>query len=318
MNMKSNTNINVGIDVSKRSLDIHIRPHEIDCTVSNDKAGIAEIIKQLKKYRPTRIIVEATGRLEYELVIALAAKGLPVIVANPVHIRRFAGALGVLAKTDKIDAGVIAHYGEALAPEVRPLPAKHIRQINDLLTRRRQLVEMSTMEKNRLQVMPKPLRAEIRSLLQTVQRHITKLDKQLDTLVAATPEWQEKKALYESVPGIGKVAAYTLLGDLPELGQLTNKQVSALVGVAPFNRDSGALRGKRRIRGGRASVRTVLFMGMMSAIQHNPVFKIYYQRLRSNGKLPKVALTACVRKMVVILNAMARDNTPWDPECINI
>ena len=280
-------------------------------TVSNNPQGIRKLLNRLARYPIARIVVEATGRREYDLVLAAAERGFPVIICQPIKVRRYAAACGILAKTDKIDARLLASYAAVIQPEVRPLAIGNIRKIKDMVARRRQLIEMSTMEKNRLDVMPKYLAADIRRHIRHLQAQIDKLDHLIAELVEQVDEWRQKRDIMLSVPGIGTQAVNTLLADLPELGSLSHKQISALVGVAPFNRDSGALRGKRRIRGGRACVRTILYMAMLTSIQHNPVIRATYQRLLANGKHKKVALTACMRKMIVILNAMLRDQSPW-------
>lgn len=303
--------VNVGIDVGKDQLDIVIHEPQLHFTVTNDGPGIRRLLNRITRYHPTRVIVEATGRREYDFVVAAAERGLPVIICQPLLVRRYAAASGILAKTDKIDAGILASYAAVMQPEVRPLAIGNIRKIKDLIARRRQLIEMSTMEKNRLDVMPKQLAADIRRHIRHLQAQIDKIDRLVSELVDSIDEWREKRDILASVPGIGPQVINTLLADLPELGGLTNKQIAALVGVAPFNRDSGRFRGKRRIRGGRASVRTVLFMAMLSSIQHNPIIRSAYRRLLANGKHKKVALTACMRKMICILNAMLRDQTRW-------
>ena len=303
--------VNVGIDVGKDQLDVVIHEPQLHFIVTNDGPGIRRLLSRINRYHPARIVVEATGRREYDFVVAAAEQGLPVIICQPLLVRRYAAASGILAKTDKIDAGILASYAAVMQPEVRPLAIGNIRKIKDLIARRRQLVEMSTMEKNRLDVMPKELAADIRRHIRHLQTQIEKLDRLVAELVDSIDEWREKRDLLASAPGIGPQVINTLLADLPELGSLTNKQIAALVGVAPFNRDSGRFRGKRRIRGGRASVRTVLFMAMLSAIQHNPIIRANYRRLLANGKHKKVALTACMRKMICILNAMLRDQSKW-------
>jgi len=305
------TFVNVGIDVGKDQLDVCIHERGIHFVGMNDAAGIRLVIRRLQRYRVERIVVEATGRREYDFVVAAAERGLPVIICQPLLVRRYAAASGVLAKTDKIDAGILASYAAVMQPEVRPLAIGNIRKIRDLIARRRQLMEMSTMEKNRLDVMPKALSADIRRHVRHIRAQIDKIDRLVADLVDSIEEWRDKRDIMTSVPGIGPQVINTLLADLPELGTLSNKQIAALVGVAPFNRDSGKFRGKRRIRGGRASVRTVLFMAMLSAIQHNPIIKATYRRLVASGKHKKVALTACMRKMICILNAILRDQVPW-------
>lgn len=308
--------INVGVDTGKAQLDIFIRPTGVFFSVPNTAAGIREAVRKIKKHSPTRIVIEATGRLEQPFVLACAQSNLPIVVMNPIAIRRFAGAIGQIAKTDKIDAALIAHFGEAIRPQPTRIQAENVRLISDLLTRRRQLIEMSTMEKNRLQIMPKPLHKSIKALLKTLQQQLATLEEQLDTLIEVTDEWKTKNDILQSVPGIGKVMAYTLLSDLPELGNLSNKEVAALVGVAPYNKESGKQRGKQRIRGGRSQIRTVMFMAMMSTIQCNPKFKAFYEKLKAAGKKPKVALVACMRKMIVILNSMIRNGTCWNENAI--
>ena len=236
---------------------------------------------------------------------------LPIIIANPFLVRRFASATGKLAKTDRIDAEVIDFYGEAIKPRLNEVRPKQLVLISDLLSRRRRLKSMAAMEKNRLSIMPKTLHKDINQLLKTVEKQVVRMDTQLDKLIENTPQWQLHNELLQSTPGVGKVLAYTLLAELPELGQLNNKQIAALVGVAPMNKESGTYQGKRQIRGGRHQVRTVLFMAVLSAIQCNSVIKNYYERLKATGKTPKVALVACMRKLIVILNTMVKKNTHW-------
>jgi transposase len=312
MNNVKNNDINVGVDTGKVQLDIFVRPSGDYFTVPNTPVGIHAAVRRIRKYSPARVIIEATGRLEQPFVLACAAAELPIVVMNPIAIRRFAGAIGQLAKTDKIDAALIAHFGEAIRPEPSTLQPENIRQISDLLTRRRQLMEMSTMEKNRQQILPKSLHKSIQTLLKTLKGQLSLIDDQLDTLIEATQEWKSKNDILQSVPGIGKVMAYTLLSDLPELGQLNHKEIAALVGIAPYNKESGKQRGLQRIRGGRSQIRTVMFMAMMSTVQCNPKFKPFYEKLKAAGKRPKVALVACMRKMIVILNSMIRNGTCWN------
>lgn len=309
---KQSSQINVGIDVGKAQLDVYIHERDIHLTVENSAEGIRTLLARLNRYRLTRVVLEATGRYERLLADMALAKDMPVIIVNPLQVRRYAGAIGQLAKTDKIDARVIAKYAAVLQPEVRPHSNQNIRAIKDLLARRRQLLTMSTMEKNRAQIMPKSLKADIQRHIRHLEKQVEKLDKVLDQKIDTESEWRDKRAIMLSMPGIGPTVVNTLLGDLPELGQLTNKQVAALTGVAPYNRDSGSLRGKRRIRGGRHSVRTILFMATLTSVQHNPIIKRFYQHLVSLGKHKKVALTACIRKMVIMLNAMVRDGKMWN------
>lgn len=307
-----NQNINVGVDTGKFQLDIYIRPIDIYFTVTNDESGIAQAVKQIKKYKPQRIIIEATGRLEMPFIMACAKAKLPFVIANPIHIKRFAGAIGQRAKTDKLDAQLIAHYGEAIKPKLSQLKPNSMQAMSDLVARRNQLLVMQTMEKNRLQSLPKSLANTIKPVLTAFKNQITKIESKLIELIESCPEYQAKNLLLQSMTGIGKIASATIISNLPELGYMTSKQASSLVGVAPMNRESGRYKGLRKIQGGRHQVRTVLYMAMMSAIQSNPVFKETYQRLVAAGKPKKVAIIACVRKMVVILNSMLRDGVMWE------
>lgn len=304
--------ITVGIDTGKLVLDIHIRPLGIDFSVANDAQGIGAAIKQLKQYSIERIVIEATGRYEFAFILACSKAKLPFVISNPIHIKRFAGAIGRRAKTDKLDAQLIAHYGEAIQPKLSQLKPETMRLMADLVARRNQLLVMRTMEKNRLKIMPKALSSMIKPILTALDKQIEKSDAKLLKLIECCPDYQLKSELVQSMPGIGKTAAATLISYLPELGYMNNKQAAALVGVAPINNESGRFKGKRKVQGGRAQVRTVLFMAMMSAIQCNPVFKQKYQHLLAQGKPKKVALIACVRKMVVILNSMVRDERKWE------
>lgn len=308
--------ITVGVDTGKFQLDIHIRPLDIYFTVENNTEGIKKAIKDIKKHKPTRIVIEATGRLEHEFILACANADLPFVVANPIHVRKFAGAVGQLAKTDKLDAAIIAHFGEALKPRLSTLKARDMRLMSDLLTRRRQLIGMQTMEKNRLGIMPKEIQGLIKPVLTAIKNQIKKVEERLIKLIESCEDYHEKNAIIQSMPGIGNVMAFTLLSEMPELGYLTNKQASALVGVAPINNESGRYEGKRRTRGGRSKIRTTMFMAMMSSIQCNPVFKAKYEQLLAAGKPKKVALIACMRKMIVILNSMVRDGIHWAPQTV--
>ena len=312
--MNPSPEISVGIDTSKSQLDFFIRPLGQTFSVDNSTAGIKTAIQRLRPFKPTRIVIEATGRLELPFVMAAQQASLPITVANPKYIRRFAGALGQLAKTDRLDAEVIAHYGEAVKPEPSETLSKNALLISDLLARRSQLMEMSTMEKNRLSILPKALHASLNRHLKQLQTEIRRVEARLDELIDQEPQWQLKRDLLMSVNGVGKILAYTLLSDLPELGRLNRKEIAALVGVAPMNRESGAFNGKRRIRGGRARVRTVLFLAVMSAVQSNPVLRAKYQQLKNDGKPPKVALVACMRKLLTILNVMTKNGEAWNPQ----
>jgi len=313
-NTEIQTPVNVGVDVGKANLDIALHPSGQLYTIPNTEAHIRRFVRILKNYEVERIVVEASGRHEHALVQACDQAGLPIIIVNPISVRRYAQAIGVLAKTDRIDAQVIAQYAATLKPEFKPIPDKTSQKIKDLLVRRSQLLEMSTMEKNRLQILPKALHRSIKSLLRMLQNQIETVTRQIEQEVAKVDQWRTKMAIMTSVPGVGKVLAYTFLSELPELGSLNRKEIAALVGVAPINRDSGKLNGKRRIRGGRHRVRTVMFMAMLSSIQCNPVFKRFYERLKAQGKIPKVALIACMRKMIVVLNTMVKNQESWRAE----
>lgn len=301
----------IGIDVGKSYLDVYIYELERHWQAENNAEGIKALLSRLRRYKLSRVLVEATGGYERALVEAFSAKGLPIIIVQPIQVRQFAKAQGIIAKTDKIDARLIAQFGAVLQPQVRPLANKQIRLIRDLLARRRQLMEARTQELNRQHKAPKVLEATHRRLIKVLDKEISWVNEKLDNEVLAVAEWKRTCAILCSTPGIGTTVAYTLLGELPELGHLSNRQISALCGLAPFNRDSGKMKGKRRIRGGRAPIRTVLYMAMLSAIQHNSVMKTFYEKLVAQGKHKKVALTACMRKMMTILNTMVRNNSEW-------
>ena len=316
--MKTTTNAhikstarNVGIDVGKTFLDICVYELDRHWQVENTPSGIKGLLKQLKRFSLTRILVEATGGYERNLVEACAEQDLPVLIVQPIQVRQFAKAQGILAKTDKIDARLIAQFGVVMQPQPRPIQSQNVRLIRDLLARKRQLNEARTQELNRQHKAPKILIPSHRRALKLLDTEIAWVNTKLDKAVAEVTEWQRVYEVLSSVPGIGDGVAYTLLGELPELGTLNNRQIAALCGLAPYNRDSGAMKGKRRIRGGRAPIRTVLYMAMLSAIQHNPVMKAFYNRLVSQGKHKKVAITACMRKMMTILNTMVRNDQVW-------
>lgn len=306
--------INIGVDTGKFQLDFYIRPIGIAFAVTNDEKGIKEAIRVIKKHQPTRVIVEATGRLEHAFVCACAKANLPFVIANPVHIKKFGGAIGRIAKTDPLDAKLIAHYGEAVKPRLSQLRPGLLQQISDLLARRRQLLNMQTMEKNRRQIMPKAFAGTIKPILTALSNQIDKVDRKLHALIESCEDYKAKNDIIQSMPGIGNVVALSLISNMPELGYISNKEAAALVGVAPMNRESGRYEGHRKIRGGRAQIRTVMYMAMMSAIQCNPVFKATYNKLLAKGKTKKSAIIACVRKMIVILNSMVRDGVFWDPK----
>lgn len=312
MNTNTLQNINVGVDTGKANLDIYIRPLDIFFTVSNNEKGIKDAIKTIKKYHPQRIVIEATGRLEMPFILACSKANLPFVIANPIHIKRFAGAIGRRAKTDKLDAQLIAHYSEVIQPKLSQLKPEIMRLMSDLVARRHQILTMQTMEKNRLKQLPKTLHSTINPIIAAFKKQIEKIETLIVSLIENTPDYQNKNIILQSVPGIGKVSAAAIISNVPELGYINNKQAASLIGVAPMNRESGRYKGKRIIQGGRAQVRTVLYMAMMSAMQSNPVFKATYQRLLDAGKPKKVAIIACVRKLVVILNSMLRDGAMWD------
>jgi transposase len=304
------TQVFVGIDVSKAQLDMALRP-EGRFSASNDEAGFAQILERLKAAPPTLVVLEATGGLEIPITGVLAAAGVPVVVVNPRQVRDFAKATGKLAKTDALDAQVLAHFAEVLRPALRPLPDAQTQALAALLARRRQLVEMLTAEKNRLSSAHTPVRKSLRTHIAWLERELSHTDRDLAHAIRESPVWREKDDLLQSVPGIGPVGTSTLLANLPELGTLTGKQIAALVGVAPLNRDSGTWRGKRTVWGGRAQVRAILYMSALTATRFNPVIRVFYQRLCAAGKAKKVALTACMRKLLIILNAMMKHRTRW-------
>ncbi|BCV45452.1 IS110 family transposase [Shewanella algae] len=312
MNTNTLQNINIGVDTGKSQLDIYIRPFDVFFTVPNNEKGIKQALATIKKHNPQRIVIEATGRLEMPFVLACTEAKLPIVRANPVHIKRFAGAIGRRAKNDRLDAQLIAHYGEAIKPDLTVIKAKNIRLMSDLVIRRNQLLAMQTMEKNRIQILPKHLHSTMTPILTAIKNQVSKIENKLVKLIEDCPEYQTKNTLLQSVPGIGNIAAASIISNVPELGFITNKQAASLIGVAPITRESGRYKGKRVIQGGRAQVRTVLYMAMMSAMQCNPVFKDTYARLLEAGKPKKVAIIACVRKMVVILNSILRDGIMWD------
>lgn len=277
MNTKNNQNeINIGVDTGKTQLDIYIRPLDIYFVVTNDEDGIKEAISKIKKHKVTRVVIEATGRLEQPFIMACAKANIPFVIANPVRIKRFAGVINQKAKTDKLDAQLIAHYADVMKPELSKLKTDHIRFMSDLLSRRCQLMEMQTMEKNRSQIMPKEIISSIKPMLTVIKNQLEKVDNKLHKLIESCDEYKIKNDIIQSVPGVGKVVAFNLISDMPELGYINNKEAASFVGVAPFNRESGSYKGKRMIRGGRSQIRTAMYMAMMSAIQCNPTFKATY------------------------------------------
>ena len=307
----------VGIDVSKAQLDVALRPTEDHWHVSHDEVGIPGLVERLQAVQPILIVLEATGGLEVPVAGALAEAGLPVVVVNPRHARDVAKATGRLAKTDSLDARGLAHVAEAVRPTPRPLPEAQAQALSALLTRRRQLVQMLTAERRRLQTAPPPIRADIQAHITWLTRRLTRTDDDVAAAIHASPLWRAKDEMLQSTPGVGPILSRTLVAEVPELGVLNRQEIAALIGVAPFNRDSGTLRGKRAIWGGRAHVRAVLYMSTLAAVRHNPVLKAFYERLRAGGKAPKVALTACMRKLLTILNAMLKHQTPWHENYAN-
>lgn len=303
----------IGIDVAKAYLDIALHASTRTWQVENSEGGLATLVPQLQALQPTLIVLEASGGFELVVVVALAAALLPVVVTNPRRVRNFARATGRLAKTDKLDAQMLAHFAAALRPEIRPLPSADEDYLTALLTRRRQLVDMLTMEQNRLHTVRVALRHAIEAHLEWLRTDLAKLDAEIEDFIHGSPLWSDKDALLQSVPGVGPVTASTMVALLPELGTLNRQENAALVGLAPIAKESGKKQGKRRIFGGRAPVRSVLYMATLSARKHNPVIKKFYEHLFAQGKEKKVALIACMRKLLVIFNAMLRTQQPWQP-----
>jgi transposase len=303
----------VGVDVSKARLDAAVSDLEATWSLPNSDEGIRELIERLRPLQPSLVVMEATGGFEVAIAAALAEAQIPVVVANPRQVRDFAKATGRLAKTDVIDARTLALFAKRVQPAVRPLPDEAARTLNALVSRRRQIVEMITAEKNRLGFALKPLHKGIEKHIRWLERQLADVESDIDQMIRSSPIWQTRSDLLQQVPGVGPNLARTLLAELPELGLLSNKQIAALVGVAPLARDSGTFHGRRQVWGGRSSVRTALFLSVWSAARHNPVIRTFYERLRRNGKPAKVAQTASMRKLLTILNAMVRDNAHWDP-----
>jgi len=304
-----------GVDVSKAHLDVAVRPSGEQWRANNNDEGVAETVKRIAAFRPQLVVLEATGGLQAPLVAALAVAKVPVAVVNPRQVRDFARATGKLAKTDKLDAVVLAHFAEAIKPEPRPLPDEKEEQLRALIVRRREMVDMLVAEKNRATACrSKSLRAEILVHVDWLTQRVRDLDKNLDEAIKQSSIWRENEELLRSVPGVGRIVAVTLLTQLPELGRLDQKKIAALAGVAPLNHDSGTMRGTRRIWGGRAEVRKVLYMAAVTAKQHNPTIKRVYERLCSVGKARKLALVACMRKLLTILNAMMKSRKLWTAE----
>lgn len=311
------TEIFVGIDVAKDSLEIAELSKGLEMaeakvwTTLNEQSAIDKLVDRLLTTSPQLIVLEATGRLELAAAGAMAAASLPVTIVNPRWVKSFAKAAGVVAKTDKIDARIIARFAEKMGPKVRPLKDEQTQELEALLSRRRQMVEMLTAEKNRLKRASKSIINSISSHILWLEQSLKEVDKDLNNSIKRSPVWCEKDEIIQSVPGVGPVLSTTLLAELPELGTLNRKEIAALVGIAPFNCDSGAFKGKRRIWGGRASVRAVLYMAALAAIRCNPVLRAFYKRLIEAGKKFKVAITACMRKLLIILNSMVHHRTAW-------
>ena len=304
----------IGIDVAKDRLDVHTRPGGEVFAVARDSNGLAMLVERLQRLAPALVALEATGGYETVVASALGAAQLPLAVVNPRQIRDFARATGKLAKTDRIDAAAIAHFAEAVRPPARPLANAEARALGELVARRRQVIEMIIAERHRRRM------ASQRRVIRAIERHLallqaelSELEGDIDDAIRKSPAWQADADLLVSVPGVGKVTLRTLIAELPELGHLNRRKIAALVGVAPINRDSGTLRGRRTIAGGRPAVRTALYMAALVASRANPVIAAYYAKLRAAGKTGKQALVACMRRLVVILNAILRDRKPWQP-----
>jgi transposase len=301
----------VGIDVSKAQLDVGIRPTGERESFTNDKVGIKTLVKRLAKIEPTLIVLEATGGYERQVTRALVSADLPVVVVNPRQVRDFAKATGQLAKTDSIDAAVLAHFAEAVRPQLRPLPDAVTLELRALTSRRRQILAMIAAENNRMEMTSKAVAKRIGAHVRWLEQELERANQELDRAIEQSPIWKENEELLRSAKGIGPVTSRTLLAELPELGTLDRKQISALVGVAPFSRDSGSLKGRRSIWGGRAPVRCALYMATLVATRRNPVIRDFYNRLTAKGKIFKVALVACMRKLLTILNSMIKHKTSW-------
>lgn len=305
----------VGVDVAKDKLDVHVHPSGESFVAANEAGGIEELVARLRRVETAVIAVEATGGFEALVVAGLAAEGLPVVVVNPKQVHNFAKALGLNAKTDRLDAHVIARFAAAVKPKIRPLADAETIALSELLARRRQIVQMIIAEKNRAMRMAanKPLQRSIARILDALEAELARLDGGIDAMIKASPLWREKEELLSSVPGIGKVIARTLLAEMPQLGEMTGKQAAALCGLAPWTRQSGQWRGKSMIGGGRTVPRTVLYIAAMIARRHNPSLKVFAARLISAGKPKKVVIIAIARKLITILNAILRDKKPWQP-----
>lgn len=302
----------VGIDVSKTRLDVAVLPSGEAWSCGNDEAGIKDLVDRVRVFRAGLVVLEATGGYELGVTMALAEQEIPLVVANPRQVRDFARATGRLAKTDSLDAHMLALFGQRVAPEPRPLADEAAQELRALLTRRRQLVDMLSAERHRLDLAKKLVRKSLKAHIAYLERELRISNTELTGLIRESPIWREKDDLLQSVPGIGQITSQTLVAELPELGHLGRREIAALVGVAPLNRDSGRHRGVRHTWGGRSSVRKVLFMAALTAVRWNPAIRSFYQRLAAAGKPKKVALVACMRKLLTILNTMVRSNQPWN------
>jgi transposase len=302
----------VGIDVAKDSMEVTVHEGKERWAFSNDERGLTNLITKMKRLSPCLIVMEATGGYEVTIAAELQSRGFPAAVVNPRHIRDFARSVGILAKTDILDAKVIARYAATVQPTTRALPTEETKRLAGIMMRRRQIVAMRTAEKNRLHQADPAVKERIKVHITWLEQELNDLNKELKQMIESNPEWKEKSEIIQSVPGVGPNLAITILSDFPELGRLNRKQTAALSGVAPFNRDSGTMRGKRSIWGGRGVVRTAAYMSTISAIRFNPLLKPFYKRLIEAGKLRKVAMVACMRKLLCILNAMLKNHTTWD------
>lgn len=314
MSRQEHKEVFVGIDVSKKHLDVAVRPTEETLQVSNDEEGIAQLVERMQEISPTLIVLEATGGFETAVASALGVNGLCLAIVNPRQARDFGKSLGRLAKTDRIDAAMLAHFGEATRPEPHKLPDEQTVLLQAMLVRRRQLVKMIIAERNRYTMTHETQQARVQEHIEWLDRELKELDKALHEQLQQSPLWREMEKVLQSVPGVGPVTVTTLLAELPELGQINRKKIAALVGVAPFNCDSGKMHGKRAIWGGRASVRCALYMATLSATRHNEIIRAHYHHLLEEGKPKKVALVACMRKLLTILNAMIRTMESWQPK----
>jgi len=314
MRIQESKKVFIGIDVSKNHLDVAIRPTEETYQVNNDEEGVAELVWRIQQISPALIVMEATGGYETLAASALGVAGEPLAIVNPRQARDFAKSLGRLAKTDKIDASMLAHFGEATRPKVSKLPDKQTESLQAMLVRRRQLINMLVAEKNRYGMTHESQRESVLKHIEWLEAELAEQDEALQEELQQSPVWQEKEKVLQSVPGVGPVTVMTLLAELPELGQINRKKIAALVGVAPYNCDSGKMHGKRAIWGGRATVRNALYMATLSATRHNEVIRTHYHHLLDEGKPKKVALVACMRKLLTILNALIRTMSIWQPK----